>query len=147
MKTSEFIEYFEDEGYETMFDAYCDKGVLFMNKNHETLLCVLKGDRIDTDYCAFNDLDSSKKQEYYKVIFDYLMTPIEDREEEEKYKLKQKGVSGKYLIWIPELDRFTTGSSPFSNVEGIFSQTEIDNMSECYTHPAVWEKIKMERED
>ena len=69
------------------------------------------------------------------------------KKEEEKFKLKQKGISGKYLIWIPELDRFTTGSSRFSNVEGIFTQSEIDDMPECYTHPAVWEKIKVERED
>lgn len=84
MKTSEFIKYFEDEGYKTMFDDYCDKGVLFMNENHEVLLYVLEGDRIDTDYCAFNDLDSSKKQEYYKVIFEYLMTPPEEREDEKE---------------------------------------------------------------
>lgn len=78
MKKSEFIKYFEDEGYKTMFD----EDVLFINENHELLLCVSEGDRIDTDYCAFNDLDYSKKQEYYKVIFEYLMTPIEEREEE-----------------------------------------------------------------
>src|SRR5699024_1949521 len=143
MKTSEFIKYFEDEGYEAMFDAYCDKGVLFMNKNHETLLCILKGDRIDTDYCAFNDLDSSKKQEYYKVIFEYLMTPLEEREEEKKYKLKQKGVSNRYLLWIPEIDKFTTSNSKYVNVELVFTQSEKDELPECYTHPAVWEQIEV----
>ena len=94
MKTKELIKYFEGEGYKALFDAYCDRGVLFMNKNHETLLCILKGDRIVTDYCTFNDLDSSKKQEYYKVIFEYLMTPIEEREEEKRYYLKLKGFDG-----------------------------------------------------
>src|SRR5699024_3661538 len=92
MKINEFIKYFEDEGYETMFDDYCDKSVLFINENHELLLCVSEGDRIDTDYCAFNDLDQSKKQEYYKVIFEYLMTQIEERADEKKFYLMKKGM-------------------------------------------------------
>ena len=149
MKTSEFIKYFEDKGYKIMFDDYCDKSVLFINENHEVLLCVLKGDRIDTDYCAFNDLDQSKKQKYYQVIFEYLMTPPEEREEEKKYKLQQKGVSKKYLIWLNELSEYTTGIYPYKNenVKTVFTQEEIDNMPECYKHPAVWEQIEVECEE
>src|SRR5699024_8626695 len=147
MKTREFIKYFENEGYETMFDDYCDKGVLFINENHELLLCVSEGDRIDTDYCAFNDLDSSKKQKYYKVIFEYLMTPIEEREEEKKYQLRQIGVHDKYLISLSELEFWTTGSSYHDDIKTVFTQSEIDDMPECYKHPAVWERIEVECEE
>ena len=154
MKTKELIKYFEDEGYEAMFDAYFDKGVLFIDKNYGTLLCVLKGDRIDTDYCAFNDLDSSKKQEYYKVIFEYLMTPPEEREEEKRYYLKLKGFSSEeetylcaYDFWsdwiLIDKDELKHGDEFYFK----FTQKQIDEMPECYTHPAVWEKIKVERED
>ena len=101
---------------------------------------------ISTNNSEFIKLDYNTKLQLLHLLIEYAKTPIEDREEDEKFKLKQKGVSGKYLIWIPELDRFTTGSSPFSNVEGIFTQSEIDDMPECYTHPAVWEKIKVDRE-
>ena len=152
MKTSEFIKYFEDEGYKTMFDDYCDKSVLFINENHELLLCVSEGDRIDTDYCAFNDLDSSKKQEYYKVIFEYLMTPPEEREEEKRYYLKLKGFDGEqpylcaYDFWnawiLIEKDSFTHGDEFYFK----FTQKQIDEMPEYYTHPAVWEQIEVESE-
>ena len=150
MKTSEFIKYFEDEGYETMFDAYCDKGVLFLNENHEVLLHVLKGDRIDTDYCAFNDLDSSKKQEYYKVIFEYLMTPLEEREEEKKYYLKMKGFNNHqtFLNYNINRKKYTLDNNEnFKEYKTQFTQSEIDEMPECYTHPAVWEQIEVECEE
>ena len=150
MKTKELIKYFEDEGYEAMFDAYFDKGVLFIDKNYGTLLCVLKGDRIDTDYCAFNNLDYLKKQEYYKVIFDYLMTPIEEREEEKKYYLKQIGIGNNhsFLNYDSSIRGYSTyDKREFGTYQTQFTQSEIDNMPECYTHPAVWEQIKVERED
>lgn len=82
MKTSELIKYFEDEGYEAIFDVYCDNDILFMNKNHETLLYV-NGNEYDTKYRVFNLLDSSKKSEYYTVLFEY--TPPKEREETKYY--------------------------------------------------------------
>src|SRR5699024_4968269 len=36
------------------------------------------------------DLTFSEQQEYYKVIFEYLMTPPKEREEKKKYYLKLK---------------------------------------------------------
>lgn len=150
MKISELIKYFEDEGYKTMFDDYCDKGVLFLNENHEVLLHVLKGDRIDTDYSAFNDLDQSKKQKYYKVIFEYLMTPIEEREEEKKYYLKQIGIENNhsFLNYDSSICEYSTyDKKEFGTYQTQFTQSEIDELPECYKHPAVWEKIKVEREE
>ena len=150
MKTSELIKYFEDEGYKTMFDDYCDKSVLFINENHELLLCVSEGDRIDTDYCAFNDLDQSKKQEYYKVIFEYLMTPPEEREEEKKYYLKQIGIENNhsFLNYDSSICEYSTYDKRESRTyQTQFTQSEIDEMPECYKHPAVWEQIEVESED
>ena len=147
MKTSELIKYFEDEGYKTMFDDYCDKSVLFINENHELLLCVSEGDRIDTDYCAFNDLDQSKKQEYYKVIFEYLMTPPEEREEEKRYYLKQIGIENNhsFLNYDSSICEYSTYDKRESRTyQTQFTQSEIDEMPECYTHPAVWEQVPVE---
>lgn len=149
MKTSELIKFFENECYETMFDAYCDKGILFLNENHEVLLYILEGDRIDTDYSAFSDLDQSKKQKYYQVIFEYLMTPIEEREEEKKYYLRQIGIgSWSFLNFNINSQEYTvSGKGNNYPYKTQFTQEEINNMPECYTHPAVWEQVEVESEE
>src|SRR5699024_10064746 len=105
--------------------------------NHELLLCVSEGDRIDTDYRAFNDLDQSKQQEYYKVIFEYLMTPIEEREDEKKFYLRQKGMEdyNAFLNYERYDDRYFNDT-----------KKEVDELPECYKHPAVWEQIEVECE-
>ena len=145
MKYSEFRKFMEDEGfyvedYTVYIQVYTltDSPVANVDKHFEGV--------IDLDWSGYVDLTLEERQFIAQKCMELSFTPPKDREEEEKFKLKQKGISGKYLIWIPELDKFTTGSSPFSNVEGVFTQSEIDSMPECYTHPAVWEKIKVERE-
>src|SRR5699024_5406810 len=143
MKTSEFIEYFEDKGHRVFRNGFFlsvvdEKDFIFIDIRH--------GIDLDVDFTS-TDLTFSEQQEYYKVIFEYLMTPIEEREEEKKYKLKQKGVSNRYLLWIPEVDKFTTGNSQYVNVESVFTQSEIDELPEYYKHPAVWEQIEVECEE
>ena len=145
MKYSEFKRIMEDEGFlvekldfETNVRIYAsnDLEVAIVDKQYEGA--------IDLQWSEFFKLPIEKRKFIADKCMELAFTPIEDREEEEKFKLKQRGISGKYLIWIPEMDRFTTGSSPFSNVEGVFTQSEIDEMPECYTHPAVWEKVRVE---
>lgn len=70
-----------------------------------------------------------------------------NNEEEKKYQLRQIGVHDRYLIWVPELEFWTTGSSYHDDIKTVFTQSEIDNMPECYTHPAVWEQIEVESGD
>ena len=147
MKYSEFRKLMEDKGFYVDNNIY---DVLVYDKDELTVSSVSKTETLSlcTDYVHFKKLDEDLRRYIAQVTMELACTKLKDREEEEeKFKLKQKGVSGKYLIWIPELDKFTTGSSPFSNVEGIFTQSEIDDIPECYTHPAVWEKIKVESED
>lgn len=146
MKYSEFRKVMEDKGFKVeefidYISVYTITGlpVAKIGKDFEGV--------VDLDFSGYVDLDLEERQMIAQKVMELSFTELEDREDvEEKFKLKQKGVSGKYLIWIPEIDRYTTGSSPFPNVEGVFTQSEIDNMPECYTHPAVWEKIKVERD-
>lgn len=105
-----------------------------------------KKNSVATDYIAFDNLPFSKQQKYYKVIFEYLMTPLEEREEEKKYQLRQIGVHDRYLIWLSELEFWTTGSSYHDDIKTVFTQSEIDEMPEYYKHPAVWEQIEVEHE-
>src|SRR5699024_11158599 len=135
MKTSEFIKYFRDE------DQYAYKfsnSLLVQDEDDYTLIDLCDDVGIDIN---IGHLPFSKQQEYYKVIFEYLMTPIEEREEEKKYQLRQIGVHDRYLIWLSELEFWTTGSSYHDDIKTVFTQSEIDEMPECYTHPAVWERI------
>ena len=147
MKYSEFRKLMEDKGFYVDNSIY---DVLVYDKDELTVSSVSKTEILSlcTDYVYFKKLDEDLRRYIAQVTMELACTELKDREEdEEKFKLKQKGISGKYLIWIPEIDRYTTGSSPFPNVEGVFTQSEIERMPECYTHPAVWEKIKVERED
>ena len=146
MKTDQFIKEIKSMGLrvQRVEDYMCVLGILGF---HVAKTSMKEFGLISTNNSEFIKLDYNTKLQLLDLLIEYAKTPIEDREDEEKFKLKQKGISGKYLIWIPELDKFTTGSSPFSNVEGIFTQSEIDDMPECYKHPAVWEKIKVEREE
>ena len=146
MKTNQFIKEIKSMGFDVKELHY---NLAIYEGNEFTLAHVSKKEVgvLATDFPNFYRLEHDTKLLLLDLLNEYAKTPIEDRKEVEKFKLKQKGISGKYLIWIPELDKFTTGSSPFSNVEGIFTQSEIDDMPECYKHPAVWEKIKVEREE
>ena|SRR5699024_8610765 len=145
MKTSEFIEYFEDKGHRIFRNDF----YLSVVDEKDFIFIDIEFDMDITVYFSETDLTFSEQQEYYKVIFEYLMTPLEEREEEKKYKLQQKGVAKRDLIWLKELCEYTTGKYPYENenVKTVFAQSEIDNMPECYTHPAVWEKIEVESEE
>lgn len=147
MKTREFIEYFQNEFcYVKEFSDGIfitdidDLDLFYLDRNKNSFTTIKFG---------FEMLDFSKQQEYYKVIFKYLMTPPEEREDEKKYYLKQKGVAKRDLIWLKELCEYTTGTYPYENenVKTVFTQEEIDNMPECYTHPVVWEQIEVECEE
>ena len=146
MKYSEFEKLMENAGYKVR-DNGLDVTVLM---SEDSVVSYVAKDTIgvvDLDWLDYTELPIEARKFIADNCMELTFTDLEDREEEEKFKLKQKGITGKYLIWIPELDKFTTGSSPFSNVEGVFTQSEIDDMPECYTHPAVWEKIKVESEE
>lgn len=144
MKTSEFIKYFEDEGYKVY------KGNVITSvedKNRNELFDISVSNNVDT-YCgAFDNLPFEKQQEYYKVIFEYLSTPIEERKEEKKYYLKLKGLERPYNILNfnerTQSYRILTDDKYFG-YKTQFTQSEIDDMPECYTHPAVWEQIEVE---
>ena len=142
MKTSEFIKFFSKERYTTVI-IYED--IIFEDsKGNE----VLEIDSENNVYTAFYDLPFTKQQEYYKVIFEYLMTPPEERKDEKKYYLKLKGLKQNFS----HLNKATEADNEFYYVGSIFrgnldknqfTQEEIDNMPECYTHPAVWEQIEV----
>ena len=137
MKTSEFIEKLDEHRDEIL-------NVENIFSDDELYLTSIKTNQFNITF--YYDEEPSG---IIDIIAEYLNTPVSERECEKKYKLQQKGVSKRYLIWIPEIDKFTTGIYPYKNenVKTVFTQSEIDEMPECYTHPAVWERIEVECEE
>ena len=150
MKTSEFIKYFEDEGY-IVYKG--DMIISVDDKSRNELFDISEKNSVATDYIAFDNLPFEIQQKYYKVIFEYLMTPPEEREEEKKYYLKIKFSSEKetylcaYDFWsdwkLIDKDELKHGDEFYFK----FTQKQIDEMPGCYTHPAVWEQIEVECEE
>lgn len=148
MKTSEFIKYFQSEFY---YVKEYSNGIFVTDIDNSDLFYLDRNkNSFNTIKFGFESLDFSKQQEYYKVIFEYLMTPPEEREEEKKFYLRQKGINeyDNFLSLEYETQSYYVSSNEeFYDYKTKFTQSEIDEMPECYTHPAVWEKIKVESED
>ena len=136
MKTSEFIEKLDKHKGKFLIENIFSDDELYLTS-------------IKTNQFNITFYYDEEPNEIIDIIAEYLKTPVNEREEEKKYKLQQKGVAKRDLIWIPEIDKFTTGIYPYKNenVKTVFTQSEIDEMPGCYTHPAVWEQIEVERED
>lgn len=75
-------------------------------------------------------------------------TDLESREEEQLFYLKQRGVPSRYLQ-KNQFGNFTTDidieNGAFFKTK--FTQKEIDQMPECYTHLAVWKKVPVKEEE
>ena len=103
---------------------------------------------ISTNNSEFIKLDYNTKLQLLNLLIKYAKTPVEDREEE-KYYLRQIGIgSWSFLNFNINLQEYViAGKRDDYTYKTKFTQSEIDDMPECYTHPAVWEKIKVECED
>lgn len=142
MKTSEFIKYFEGEGFTV---KYLNE-VFKVHDRHNKTVLILEKEMVNTRFIDFLTMPEEVKQEINIIIFEYLMTPIEEREEEKKYYLKQKGVEDNhaFLNYNRFDDRyFTNNKKEHGQYITQFTQSEIDNLPEYYTHPAVWEQIEV----
>ena len=135
MKTSEFIE---------KLDEHKDK-VLKVYQEYDEFETTIKTDQFSITY-----RNDEEPNGILDIIAEYLNTPVEEREEEKKYYLKQIGIENNhsFLNYDSSICEYSTyDKREFGTYQTQFTQEEIDEMPECYTHPAVWEKIKVERED
>ena len=96
MKTSEFIEKaLEVEGvasYENR-DNYV---IVFIGRGGTTLAKVFVDEThaFDTSWNGFYELKKQSKDRLLTLIYEYAMTPPEEREDPKKYKLKHKLIRG-----------------------------------------------------
>lgn len=103
MRTSEFIErVLEVEGVSSQ--KYRDNWVvIFTGRDGVTLakVCVKETHAFDTSWNGFYELKKQSKDRLLTLIYEYATTPLEEREEPKKYKLKHKLVKEcSYLNYV-----------------------------------------------
>ena len=117
MKTSEFRKYLEEKGLDFKEDKNCfdilNLGLVFKDSNSIDI-CIM--------YCQ-NDL--------FENIYKYARTPLDEREEEKKYRLMMpKGFNDNklYVLKNHSSDNYFTKAYNFEDYKYAFTQKEIDAM-------------------
>ena len=148
MKTKKFIKEIKSMGFRA---KDFEKLIIIVDSNDLFVAKVSKVSwgKISTDYPGFTNLDYVSKLKLLYLLLKYTKTPIEDREEEEKYYLRQMGIgSWSFLNFnINSQEYGIAGKRDDYTYKTQFTQSEIDEMPECYTHPAVWEQVRVEEQD
>ena len=137
MKTSEFIEKLDKHKGKFLIENIFSDDELYLTS-------------IKTNQFNITFYYDEEPNEIIDIIAEYLNTPVSEREEEKKYYLKQIGIENNhsFLNYDSSICEYSTyDKREFGTYQTQFTQEEIDEMPECYTHPAVWEKIKVECED
>ena len=112
MRTSELIErVLEVEGVVSRKDH--DNSVVFIGRDGEILANVFVNETHAFDHAwpGFYELKKQSKDRLLTLIYEYAMTPLEEREEPKKYKLKHKLAKGYSYLNYDEHDkelRFST---------------------------------------
>ena len=137
MKTSEFIEKLDEHRDEIL-------NVENIFSDDELYLTSIKTNQFNITFYYDEEPNG-----ILDIIAEYLNTPVEEREEEKRYYLKLKGFKEPYnTLNFGERTQsyFISEDDNISGFKNQFTQSEIDEMPEYYTHPAVWEQIEVECE-
>lgn len=137
MKTSEFIERLDEHRDEIL-------NVENIFSDDELYLTSIKTNQFNITF--YHDKEPSG---IIDIVAEYLNTPVKEREEEKRYYLKQIGIENNhsFLNYDSSICEYLTyDKKEFGTYQTQFTQSEIDEMPECYTHPAVWEQIEVESE-
>ena len=134
MKTSEFIERLDEHRDEIL-------NVENIFSDDELYLTSIKTNQFNITF--YHDKEPSG---IIDIVAEYLNTPVKEREEEKKFYLRQKGIgSWNFLNFNINSQEHIVASNKYDyTYKTQFTQSEIDEMPECYTHPAVWEKVEAE---
>ena len=136
MKTSEFIEKLDKHKGKFLIENIFSDDELYLTS-------------IKTNQFNITFYYDEEPNEIIDIIAEYLKTPVKERKEEKKYYLKQIGIENNhsFLNYDSSICEYSTyDKREFGTYQTQFTQSEIDNMPEYYTHPAVWEQIEVESE-
>ena len=136
MKTSEFIEKLDEHRDEIL-------NIENIFSDDELYLTSIKTNQFNITFYY-----DEEPNEIIDIIAEYLNTPVEEREEEKKFYLKQIGIENNhsFLNYDSSICEYLTyDKKEFGTYKTQFTQSEIDNLPEYYTHPAVWEQVECEK--
>ena len=134
MKYSEFIREVEAIGLNI---GICGGYIDVLDEHDEPLLNV--GTEYDfsicTDYSSFDELDKDDKKELFNLAAELASTPLKDREDEKRYRLRlpfvEENIS--YLSLIVEGSYYTiTSKINNSRYKSIFTESEITELKQKY---------------
>lgn len=136
MKTKEFIKRVKDLG------LACEKAkevyIIYDYDGHEyASVCHTIPNRISNMEIAWDLLDKDTQNELFDIIVEYAKTPIEEREDEQKYYLKHRFLNSNVNQFLNrDLTSHIFGLSTkkdYSALQTKFTQKEIDKIKEKYT--------------
>lgn len=136
IKTKEFIKRVEQLGY-LVNEGYADWQISRISKGQDLLVAIVNKNnlcRISTDFVGWWDIPDEDKSKLLDLIVEFASTPIEDREEEKKYRIISKLIPDsnfKYLCKrcgsIDELEFDVE-----HNIDSKFTQKEIEEIKEKF---------------
>lgn len=140
MRTSEFVEILKNRGYEVVFRGSVIKILDRIDDCVENLVAVvyLKDMHcIDMTWCGNLDMKESKRAELFDLVAEYASTPIAEREEEKRYRLKlinktvHEGVSYLNEITSDGGKYFLSSNVQFvKNIRNVFTESELKDIDE-----------------
>lgn len=132
MRTKEFIEKVQSIGYGVGTVPGSEEELCVVGNNENIVLLVHTEDTfgVNTDWHEFKRLDDEDKEELLDIAFDYIKTPVKEREEPKKYYLT---LPHPYQIESQYLNNRNGNYTFANNIElnrwqTKFTQEEIDNL-------------------
>lgn len=134
LTTKEFIREVQELGLKTseksdsilIYDGYYQAACVYKNELFS----------INTSYAAFDNLSEELKEKLYSLIDEYARTPLDEREEQERFFLKFKIETDddcNFLNYDKNDDEPTLDNSlETSNFQTRFTQKEIDKIKEKF---------------
>lgn len=132
MKTSEFIKRVEELGYSVINSKY----TIYVNKDEILLAIIEKGRQYKLE--TYNLTAEQNAEELFDLCVEYAKTPIEEREEEEKFYLQKiesfyDDYDVKYAFLNLDMDEntfFLDNARQEYDCKTQFTQKEIDKIKE-----------------
>lgn len=130
LTTKEFIKEVQELGLKTLeksdsiliYDGYCQAACVYKNELFS----------INTSYAAFDNLSEELQEKLYNLIDEYARTPLDEREEQERFFLKFKIETDddcNFLNYDKNDDEPTLDNSlETSNFQTRFTQKEINDI-------------------
>lgn len=152
MTTKEFIREVEDLGFDTEIGLI---GWIWIADERDVVAVIERNEmyKINTDDdVAFNRVATAKQKKLFDLLVEYASTPLEYREEQERFFLKfkiEKDDDFNYLNYDKVEDALMLDTSfETSRVQTSFTQKEIDDIKEGFEVTlSDFEKILVEEDE